>query len=279
MRPSRSMTLRSAVTCAWSVCARRFASSRFGTQALALHRADQRKDERGGRGERAHPHDPGRGTSLQRRDRRGLGGGAANRRHQARLHLRRARGVRRRFRRHADQVGGGAQVFEFGARLGIGEDERVDARAVGDGQDAERRSGDQLEHRVAIGSAVHCDTVSPSTSRRRRSPVRMRVLTVPSGVPVRRAISSWVTPPKNPISIGTRWVSSSEASASRTRCASICAKIVFVERTRRGEVGRESPRRGARPGCAADPERDCAETRASHAARLPSRNASGRSRS
>ncbi len=62
---------------------------------------------------------------------------------------------------------------------------------------------------------------SPTIARRiASSPRRMRLLTVPSGVPVRSEISCWVKPAKYPSSIAWRWTSESAPSAARTASAS-----------------------------------------------------------
>ena len=98
-------------------------------------------------------------------------------------------------------------------------DVRPHGRGVGRRQRAQRVHGDFIEHFVRrFPAIVHTVTASSRTARSRRSPERIRVLTVPSGVCERRAISWCVTPPKNPSSIGSRCSGGSEASALRTRC-------------------------------------------------------------
>ena len=112
----------------------------------------------------------------------------ANAREQPFLHPRRGGGVDRLLGGVRDGVGGGAQVFVLAARLVVVGDERHDERGLGARQHAQRVERDGLEHRLAVAVVRH-DTRSPSDSRMRRKPLRIRVLTVPSGVSVRRASS------------------------------------------------------------------------------------------
>ena len=88
-----------------------------------------------------------------------------------------------------NRVGGRAQVEVLAPRFVVVGDERRDERRFLARQHAERVERYGFHHGIARTGVVHRDTRSPSESRMRRKPLRMRVFTVPSGVSVRRASS------------------------------------------------------------------------------------------
>ena len=99
-----------------------------------------------------------------------------------------------------------AELLELGVGLGARREVLADGRHLGvveRAQDVERGEIERLGvrqrgrlHRHGV-SASPASAASPvSAARIASSPSRTRLFTVPSGVPVRSAISTWVRPPK-----------------------------------------------------------------------------------
>ena len=109
----------------------------------------------------------------------------------------------RRFdRRHA--LGEGrqhaAQLGDLGMRVGAGLEMGADGRLLGGVERTQDERPGHLPDLVA-GQGTHpvgSGHAEPASRARRMAsrPRRIRLLTVPSGVPVRSAISCWVNPPK-----------------------------------------------------------------------------------
>ena len=82
--------------------------------------------------------------------------------------------------------------------------------------------GRQRVERVAggqLGELLHVHDVTPISVRRRDSPSRILVFTVPSGAPTSAAISLWLYPPKYASEIASRWTSGRAADGSRDPAA------------------------------------------------------------
>ena len=178
-----------------------------GADVAQLRRGQEGDRETGGRCQIGEPRDPrtlGQGGRLRRLRDDGRGHVRSHAAHDVALHARAlqfARGGVRRLRGVADEIRGAAQRPVLGRALCTAGDVRCDLPRLGLGQRAQRVDGNRVEQGFVVsGGAVHAALVF-SASRNLRKPLRMRVFTVPSGVPVLRAISSWVTPAKKPSSI------------------------------------------------------------------------------
>src|ERR1700681_1033653 len=201
----------------------------FRTQRPQIRRREDRKRESGG----------GRRVGYPRYDRTPALGehgylcwgrrcsGRAHRVHHAAAQTRRLFATEIRGRHlggKRERIDGGTHLVVLApAQLAFGDVDFEFAR-FGGRQRADREDRDRIETCVVVNGR---HTTLPSKEMRSCfKPARIRVLTVPSGNSLRRAISSCVIPPKKPSSIGLRWSYGSAASALRTRSPSRRAKTV-----------------------------------------------------
>ena len=96
----------------------------------------------------------------------------------------------------------GGQLVDLGVRLIAGREMGADGLGLGRLERVEDEPGREVADVVAgerhgLARLAHVTASWPSRTRRMASrPSRIRLLTVPSGVPVRSATSTWVNPPK-----------------------------------------------------------------------------------